>query len=232
MKKIIAVFALALLFVQCAEESMPSTETNVSSSITKKPGGNWPLLVRKNSVTDKFVTSYSKIIADNDSIFYYVDLSLESDVTEIVNWLINNDDVIDYLASYQNIEASHKLDLALYPQVLLVPDTDFKAISLPDIRSTIEGSGAVFGNHFQYFLSFSVKDEEATVQAAPYVQNGTCYSMPLINSIVANNQLNPNITVFEFAQATINSQNTLIFRVKNTGGNYMYYDFSNNPPIR
>jgi hypothetical protein len=56
--------------------------------------------------------------------------------------------------------------------------------------------------------------------------------MPLFNSIVENNHLTGDSINFEFAQATINNQNTLIFRVKNLEGNYMYYDFSNSPPIR
>lgn len=232
MKKIIAVFALALLFVQCAEEPIPSNKTEIQLFSKKRPSYKWPIFIPKSKVSSDYELLNDNVICDSDSLYYYVDLSLESDVSVIIGWLKNNDEIIDYTASYKNIEASHKIDVTLYPQVLFLPSASFKSIALPEIRDAVKNAGGNFGNHFQYFLSFSITNSGAFVSPSPYVQNGTCYSMPLFSSIVENNHLNCNSVNFEFANTIINNQNTIIFRVKNIEGDYMYYDFSNSPPIR
>jgi hypothetical protein len=96
MKKIIALFALALLFVQCAEEPMSSNKTEIKSFSVKKTSYKWPLFIPKSAVPANYAFVYDKVVCDSDSLYYYVDLSLENNVSNIVYWLQANDQFIDY----------------------------------------------------------------------------------------------------------------------------------------
>jgi hypothetical protein len=46
---------------------------------------------------------------------------------------------------------SHKIDVYSYPQVLWLPNSAFKVLSLSQIKDAVKNAGANYGNHFQFF---------------------------------------------------------------------------------
>jgi hypothetical protein len=242
MKKLILFVAVALVMVGCkgdkADEDKKTEETvtgtgnqNVEEKITGftsadsiASGCDNPIYLDKAVLTDPFLTKYPGLVCSTDDNYVGVDLSEINDTYESSTWLSTVDTHINFLKSYPSIEIWRKVPPR---DIAKIPATTYKNISLLEIQKKIKDQKGVYGDHYQKYLNFDISGTSVELTLGQYGMGGNSFSIPLIRSIVANNKLKTN-PIFEFGNPT--GTNHLIFRVKNRQGNYMYYNFTNNPP--
>lgn len=234
MKKIFTLLVFSTLFISCKKNpsgSVESPEENTTTSVSAKGAAcKWPLYFTKSTLPADFETQNKNYICSADSTFVLVDLTVQSNTDTIAAWLKQNDQYIDFPASYQSIEDSHIITAATHPVIDSLTDNDFKVLSISDIKEKVEMLGKDFVDQYDYFMSFSLQNGTVNLSTIDFTANGTCYSVPLFSSIISNHNLNNATTKFEFAQVSLNGQPNIIFRVKVSGA-FIYYDISNNPPV-
>lgn len=146
---------------------------------------------------------------------------------DYASWLRQNGDFIFFEETYPYIECAHNISTNGISNI-----GPYISMTLAQIKTQISTNGGNFTttNYNKYtsinisssnILTFSMVDN--------FIFNQNCFSVPLFRSIVHKYNLK-NSSVFQFATATVNKKDIILFRVKDTDGLYNYYDLSQTPP--
>ncbi len=168
--------------------------------------------------------SQFKVVIDLDKM-------IESDIAD---WLKKNGRFICFDDTHGFIEEAHKIKQQTTINQIEQSNLIYTSYSLKAIKDKILAKGANF-DFDRYFCYLTLTRNENQIVfdlLNDYDSNRNCYSIPCLRSIVLKNNFSDD-TLFEFAEAIIDGNTTIIFRVKTNSPlsieGYDYYDYSDEP---
>ena len=151
----------------------------------------------------------------------FIDIALLSASTTVVfgDWLKENGLYICYNESNLAIEEQHIYE----PTASQINTVTFRKISWGNLKTEI---GYQTYNHFEAYVKISYSGNLLKYTFfSKYSQSANCYSIPLCNSIVANNHMSDN-DIFEFGEV---GGNIIFFRTIINGNENKYYNITRVP---
>lgn len=171
------------------------------------------------------VPTHEKKVGTGDGIVA-IDASKISE-TDYAAWLRQNSNYIFFEETYPYIECAHNISSSAISNT-----GPYISMTLSQLKSNINTNGGSF-NTTKYDKYTSINIDPANVLTFSmqdfYAFNQNCFSVPLFRSIVYKYSLKSS-AVFQFAIATVNTKQKVIFRVQTSPGLYNYYDYSQIPP--
>ncbi|WP_396158892.1 hypothetical protein [Flavobacterium sp.] len=175
------------------------------------------------------------------NVLKYVNKNKDFTKKMLSQWLYNNGKYICFLDTYPLIECVHKIDdTATLNKIDAILDGEVVKYSLTfnQIKSMIIAKGGKYeDDKYEYYLNFEIDwdDKIAFNLSRTFKPVGDYYSIPFIRSIYEVNSTNLAAkmdTPLEFFNFPLFSNaEQIIFRIKLDSGRYVYYDFSQIPPL-
>ncbi|GLB50049.1 hypothetical protein [Neptunitalea lumnitzerae] len=227
--------------ISCASDNEIITQENnvinnlTESTLQKVNGKDNFIIIDAATVTSSWVTNNSNFIVDSTATTYTVDLDAVynncsgSCDTAVSNWLNANDYYIDFDASYTLIEDVHTVEsqTSWYPQQnnqVLMTVHDFYTI-----LNTTLGTKEVaeINDTYNYYISFSIANNQLNLQQSSYYPYSSCYSVALLKSLLSVNQIDEHSS----QNILFTEQGSSIYIQISRGTDVLTYDYTDDPTL-
>lgn len=231
MKNLLLIFLATFTLVSCRKTvETPVPNTKEPSQRTAQRAENDSVKSLNNIIIVDYLKTDKNWRTQNKHCIYSIinDLDIFIDVektgtdnTEWSNWLVKNEDKINYNASYRYIKAAHTLK----PSGVTIPTTGYKRLNVATIKKELANIGGNFDNdNYRHYLQIDLNNPSKIYSFGNFDKNKVCFSIPFIKSII-NGNMNADLD-FNVFRDTNQNEKVLI---QYNGGTFSYFDFSQNP---
>lgn len=191
-------------------------------------------LNKNDLIKDHIDTTIFKDIIHSDDINYvYIDIELLYSSTSHNDWLINYGKYIDFNQSKNTIEKLHSIsDTNTIKQIEnLIVQNKYDSKTYKELKEIFEFifNDKSYKKDNYHILSFDALGKLNKADKGIYDKTKFCFSSPFLASIIENNKITSENTIFYFVLFK-NYLGNKVMAIKIGSNIDKYYDFSQNPP--